>query len=466
MMSKTVKSKTVYIHTIGCQMNVYDSRHMAQLLVSLGYEQTPLLETADLIIMNTCTIREKAEQKVFSFLGRLATLKKKRPELLLGVGGCVAQQEGKHMLRRMPHLNFVFGTRAIPRLPNIIKHVLKEKCQVVDIDLTKEMSEPGTPKKIRSDGSPTRFVTIMRGCNNYCAYCVVPHVRGKETSRPSAEILDDIHALVDSGVKEVTLLGQNVNSYGKKEGRCSFSELLTEINKIHGLLRIRFITSHPKDFSDDIIHTFKNLDKLCPHLHLPVQSGSNRILKRMNRNYTRELYLEKIEKLRALCPQVAITSDFIVGFPGETEADFNESVKLIKSVEYDSLFVFKYSDRPNAPATHFSNKISELKKQNRLKQILHLQAQITEAKNTMLLGSTQLVLVDGHSKMNPTLNTIQWTGRTPTNKVVNFANDTSGRSGESSLIGRLIRVKIEKTLSHSLRGKQIGMGVTKPVTMI
>jgi len=453
----TPPSKHVYIHTIGCQMNVYDSGHMQRLLYPLGYEPSTSPETADIIILNTCTIREKAEQKALSFLGRLAPLKRKRPDLIIGVGGCVAQQEGKKILRRMPHLDFVIGTRATLRLPDIVRRITAGERRIVDIDLADGIFE-GVPYDYRPDNaSPLPFVTIMRGCDNYCTYCVVPYVRGRETSRSAEDILKEIRNLVDSGVREVTLLGQNVNSYGKREGLCSFSQLLARVNDIDGLLRIRFTTSHPKDFSDEVISAFQTVEKLCPHLHLPVQSGSNRVLKAMNRKYTRERYLEKIEQLRTRCPGVAISSDILVGFPGETTEDFDETMTLIKSVEYDSLFVFKYSDRPNAPSAHFTAKISDADKQFRLERVLNLQEQITRRKNAVLMGSTQTILVDGRGKAPPEANCVQWSGRTPTNKIVNFEPRDLESIDKADLIGRLVAVKIERVLSHSLWGRPIGV---------
>jgi len=298
---------------------------------------------------------------------------------------------------------------------------------------------------------------------------VVPYVRGRETSRSPEKIVKEIEGLVNSGVREVTLLGQNVNSYGKKEGLCSFSELIALINEIDGILRIRFTTSHPKDLSDDLIFAFKENEKLCRHIHLPVQSGSDRVLKRMNRKYTRALYLEKIYKLRNLCPDISITSDFIAGFPGETKADFNETLDLIKTVEYEGLFAFKYSDRPNAKATLFAQKIPDQEKKERLKKLLELQEVISRKKNQALVGSTQEILVEGFSKKmssvlskagktkinEPLPNDIQWTGRTSTNKIVNFNLESSSVSCGESFIGSIVNVEIEKALSHSLWGKYL-----------
>ncbi len=450
-MNPKPSDKTIYIYTIGCQMNVYDSEQIESVLRPQGFVPTPFLETADVIIVNTCTVREKAEQKAFSFMGRLSDLKRQRPGVILGVGGCVAQQEGRRILSRMPHIDFVFGTRAIYRLPEIIEQVQKTRCRIVDIDMRAEIDAYPSKAAIEENGAVSRFVTIMRGCDNYCAYCVVPYVRGRETSRHPDRILEEIRGLVAGGVREVTLLGQNVNSYGKKEGLCSFADLLYRVDRIDGLYRIRFTTSHPKDLSDDLMHAFRDLEKLCHHIHLPVQSGSNRILKKMNRKYSREVYLEKIEKLRALCPEIAITTDIIVGFPGETRQDFQETLELIKAVEYDSLFAFKYSDRPNAPAVRFPEKVDENGKKDRLARVLELHKQISRRHNNALIGSVQTVLVDGHSKRNRRLDTVQWSGRTSTNRIVNFA-DNGVQGMPPDLLGLLIPVRIETASTHSLRG--------------
>ncbi len=443
-------------------MNVYDSEQIAARLAALGYQQTGSLEIADLVIVNTCTIRAKAEQKAFSFLGRLARLKIKKPGLIIGVGGCVAQQEGDKILRRVPYIDLVFGTQAIDRLPLLIRKIENKRCRIVDVALTEKPRQPDALPDRRLDGSVSTFVTIMRGCDNFCTYCVVPHVRGREISRHPDRILEEIRGLVQSGVKEVTLLGQNVNSYGKKEGLCSFAELLSRVNSIEGLLRIRFTTSHPKDFGNDLINAFKTNEKVCDHIHLPIQSGSDRILKRMNRKYTKALYLDKITKLRDTCPGIAITSDFIVGFPGETEADFNRTMDLIKLVQFDGLFAFVYSDRPKAPAVQFKNKILEEEKRERLQILLKLQENFTRMKNQALVGSVQPILVEGISKkqssgsFNRSQPIVQWTGRTSTNKIVNFYHNDTPQSDADIFAGKMVRTKIEKAYAHSLWGKPVG----------
>jgi tRNA-2-methylthio-N6-dimethylallyladenosine synthase len=456
-----MNTKYLYINTIGCQMNHYDSDQIAAVLRPLEYKVTPLMEMADLVIVNTCAIREKAEQKVFSFLGRLADMKRSKPDLLIGVGGCVAQQEGAGIIERMGHVDLVFGTSAISRLPRLIEQIESERCRVIDVDMSEGIDEFDFAGSESDHEKVTSFVTIMQGCDNFCSYCVVPYVRGREVSREPEKIINEIRTLVKAGVREVTLLGQNVNSYGKKEGLLTFSRLLELVNEIDGLLRIRFTTSHPKDLSKDLMFAFKDLEKLCKHIHLPVQSGSNRILAMMNRKYTRELYLEKVKKLRTLCPEIAITSDIIVGFPGETKHDFEQTTELIKAVKFDGLFAFKYSDRPNATATRLPEKISEQEKKERLKEVLDLQAYYTTQANEALVGSEEKILVEGYSKKQKVVDLhsgrqdFQWTGRTSTNKIVNFVQSDGGMHGDEIIAGKLISIRIMKAFPHSLWGEPV-----------
>ncbi len=447
-------------------MNVYDSEQIALQLAATGYQQTSSLEKADLVILNTCTVRAKAEQKAFSFLGRLARLKKKKPGLIVGVGGCVAQQEGAKILERIPHLDLVFGTQALDRLPGLISKIEAKRCRIVDVSMSEHPDLFDAAPAAQNHNQVSRFVTIMRGCDNFCTYCVVPYVRGREASRHPDSIIKEIRWLVESSVKEITLLGQNVNSYGKKEGLLSFAELLVRVQAIEGLLRIRFTTSHPKDFDQDLINAFQTNEKLCNHIHLPVQSGSNRMLKRMNRKYTKELYLDKVTKLRDTCPEIAITSDMIVGFPGESDADFDETLDLMRKVEFDGLFAFMYSDRPNAPATQFKANISEQQKSERLQILLELQETYTKKKNKALIGSIQTIIAEGFSKrqssgsLDKPNQAAQWTGRTSTNKIVNFYhNDIPGNCGDI-FPGKLVHVKIEKAYSHSLWGKPVEIEIT------
>jgi tRNA-2-methylthio-N6-dimethylallyladenosine synthase len=442
-------------------MNVYDSGRIVEGLSALGYQLTDSPARADVILLNTCAIREKAEQKAFSYLGRLADLKKKKPSLIIGIGGCVAQQEGENVIRRVPHVDLVFGTHAIGRLPGMIQRITRRRCRVVDVEMSATIEERIPDSAPVEDGEPCRFITIMRGCDNYCAYCVVPYVRGREISRDPDAIVAEIESLVASGAREVTLLGQNVNSYGKKEGLCSFPQLLQKVDAIEGLCRIRFTTSHPKDISDELIRAFRHLGKLCRHIHLPVQSGSDRVLKRMNRRYTRERYLERIDALRGACPDIAVTSDFIVGFPGETEADFEDTLELIRQVRFDSVFAFKYSDRPSAPAAGFPDKLPETEKAHRLSRLFDLQATITQEKNERFVDTRQTVLVEGESRRQSgngpedSGKRIQWTGRTSSNRIVNFSFENGLPRFHGELVGALVDVHVKRALAHSLWGNPI-----------
>lgn len=447
-------------------MNVYDSSQIARMLALSGYEVTPFMEQADLIFLNTCSIREKAEQKVYSFLGRLARLKRKNGDLIIAAGGCVAQQEGSKMLQRMPHLDLVVGTHAYHRLPLMIQKIESKKCRIVDVELAETIDEEEpfiNPAKDGEDNGVTNFVTIMRGCDNFCAYCVVPYVRGRETSRDPANIIQEVKMLVSNGVREVTLLGQNVNSFGKKEGKALFPELLSRLNEIKGLLRIRFTTSHPKDLSNDLINAFGKLNTLCHHIHLPVQSGSDRILSLMNRKYSCRQYIEKILKLRRVCPDIAITTDIIVGFPGETSDDFKQTLDLIQEVSYDNWFAFKYSDRPQTRAIKLTDKLSEDVKADRLQQVLEKQKKQTFLKNQTLIGTTQTVLVEGTSKREKNrpseidCHKVQWSGRTSTNRIVNFLTDNGAGLGDSIFPGALVSVRINEAYANSLFGRAMSV---------
>ncbi len=456
-----MRTKTFFIHTIGCQMNVYDAERMASGLAGLGYVPALSAEDADLVMVNTCSVRDKAEQKAFSILGRLEADKRRRPGLIVGVAGCVAQQEGERILGRAPHVDIVLGTGAVDRLAGAVRQVESGRRRVLDIGMGVEGESPELPDAVES-GSVTRFVTIMRGCDNFCTYCVVPHVRGREVSRPPERIIREVESLVAHGTREVTLLGQNVNSYGRKEGMCSFVELLERVNAVSGLQRIRFTTSHPKDLTGELIRAFGRLGKLCPHIHLPVQSGANRILARMHRGYTREGYLDKVSELRDSCPEIAITSDIIVGFPGETDLEFEETLDLIGRIEFDGIFAFMYSDRPSAPARHLTDKVPAPIQKQRLHALLEFQEAVTLAKNRALVGTVQEVLTEGPSKRPSAGGTrgrsnAQWSGRTPGNKIVNF----SGRPqfpGDGPRSGQVVAVRIDKALAHSLRGVAVDGG--------
>jgi len=439
-----MKKKHLYIETFGCQMNVHDSEQMAVVLRDLGYEQTEDSAKADCILINTCSIREKAEQKAMSELGRLMKLKEKNPDLIIGFAGCLAQHLGERVHRRVKNVDLVFGTHNIHRLPEMIARVQKERKSITEIGFSSSLHSLGifAPPP---NGTISAFVSIMQGCDNYCAYCVVPYLRGPEMSREAQDIVGKIEKLARCGVREVTLLGQNVNSYGKKSGReGNFAALLKKINEIEGIERIRFTTSHPKDLSDELISCFGSLRKLCSHIHLPVQSGSNRILRRMNRGYTAEGYLEKVARLRQVCPEISITSDIIVGFPGETQKDYQETIDMMEKIRFDSVFSFKYSERKGTAAQALTGKVPEAEKRLRLRELQALQDRHTQEKNTSLEGSIQEVLVEGQSRNSRQ----DVTGRTRSWKIVNF-------EGGSELIGRTVPVRISRGYLHSLRGKRI-----------
>ena len=435
--------RSVYLKTFGCQMNEHDSENILDLLESINYKFTPDPKKADLILINTCTVREKSEQKFYSLLGRLKKYRK-NGRVLLGVGGCVAQQEGERLLKKAPYLDLIFGTTNINRLPELIEAArITGKVQIATEFQENSHSFPKSRCSVSS--KVKAYVTIMQGCDNFCSFCIVPFVRGRERSRPSGEILAEIRKLVEMGIKEVTLLGQNVNSYGLScSGELSFPELIREINRIEGLKRIRFTTSHPKDLSEELINCFGELEKLCPHIHLPIQSGSNRILEKMNRGYTREEYLSKVDKLRRVCPEIGITTDIIVGFPGETEADFQKTLDIVTEIEYDEFYSFKYSDRPMTRASQFTQKLPDQEKSQRLSILQELQKPITLKKNKELVNKKLEVLVEGKSKKNPK----RLTGRSGTNKVINF-------EGPSGLEGKIVQVEILEAYPHSLYGRMV-----------
>ncbi len=438
------KSKGLYLTTFGCQMNEKDSERIVGLLKGLNYRLTDSADKADLILINTCSVREKAEYKLYSTLGRYKRLKEQRGTII-GVGGCVAQQEGERLLQRIPYLDLVFGTHNIHKLPELVREIEEKRLRICKTEFYTEL-EPDESFAIDEGNKVKAYVSIMRGCDNFCSYCIVPYVRGREMSRRSDAILDEIRRLAEKGVKEVTLLGQNVNSYGKNlEGEISFPEFLRRIGTIDGIERIRFTTSHPKDLSDELIYTFLEVDKLCNHIHLPVQSGSNRILKAMKRRYTREDYLRKVEKLKKVVPGIAISTDCIVGFPGEREEDFEDTLSLLKEVEFDSIFSFKFSPRPMTEASKMGDQVPEEVKLRRLQVLQDLQKGITLKKNRALEGRVLKVLVEGKSKKDDR----ELTGRTECNRVVNFP-------APEDLIGRIVEVRIEKAFANSLKGSIIG----------
>jgi len=440
-------TKKLYIQTFGCQMNVHDSEQIAALLKPCGYEETDRASRADVILVNTCSIREKAAQKVYSQLGRFSLLKKDKPGLIIGVGGCLAQQFGKKMLQRVPFVDLIFGTHNNHLIPDLLERVKTARSPVVETAFRESVPSIGF-HAVPPKGAISAFVTIMQGCNNFCSFCVVPYVRGREESRKPEAIVEEIRVLAEHGIREVTLLGQNVNSYGSTLGDGSnFPKLLREINRIDGIERIRFTTSHPKDLSDELIECFVSVEKLCGHIHLPVQSGSDSILRRMNRRYTKADYLKKVEKLRSTCPGISITSDVIVGFPGETDADFEETLHLMREVKFDGLFSFQYSEREGTAALAYRDKVRDCHKRERLRFLQALQDEHTLEKNKNWVGQDVWVLVDGYSRNSRS----EVSGRTTTNRIVNFR-------GESSWIGETVAVTITDAYLHSLHGERFEGG--------
>lgn len=436
--------KRFYIETYGCQMNEADSEYMASVLLSLGYEGAQDIKDANIILVNTCSIREKAESKVLSFLGRVHPFKKKNGTIL-GVCGCVARKEGENLFQKAPYLDMVFGPHHISRLPDFIDAVLKNGAKVVEVSDRSSYERDSdliVPTGLRA------MVPIMQGCNNFCSFCIVPFVRGREVSRSKEEILNEIKSLVSKGVKEVMLLGQNVNSYGNDLGlKNGFLNLIEEVDKIDGVERIRFTTSHPKDLTDELISAYGRIKKLCNQIHLPVQSGSDKVLSLMNRKYNIKTYLSLIEKLRKASPNIAITTDIIVGFPGEEEQDFQDTISLVKNVEYDGAFSFKYSARPKTKAATMPHQISEDVKQRRLEELQFLQKEITYKKNRQLEGKILPVLVEDVNKRNNN----EFSGRTTCFRIVNFISPSSN----ANIIGKTVNVQITKGLKNSLKGEAI-----------
>lgn len=422
-------------------MNQHDSEKMGGLLAARDYLPARTMGEADLIVLNTCSIREKAEAKVFSQLGRLKPLKEKNPQLLLALCGCIAQQEGEKLLKKFPHLDIVLGTTRLEELPSLAQQARREKKKLVDVAMT-ERPEVSSASGALRESRLQAWVSIMEGCNNFCSYCVVPYVRGPERSRSSLDIVREIEELATQGVKEVTLLGQNVNSFGETHEE-NFPRLLRRINEINGLERIRFTTSHPKDLSTELITAMTQLPKVVEHIHLPAQSGSSRILSLMNRKYTREEYLEKVKRLKESIAGIAITTDIIVGFPGESEEDHHQTISLLKAVEFDNIFSFKYSPRPRTKASQMVDDVPPQVKSRRLQEVIEVQRIINQKKNQTLVGTVQAVLVEG---LAPKKNRHLLTGRTGGNKVTHF-------SGAEDLVGKTTRVTITHAYPFHLQGE-------------
>jgi tRNA-2-methylthio-N6-dimethylallyladenosine synthase len=445
-MEKTMQKK-VFIKTFGCQMNEYDSDKMADVLnASDGLIKTDRPEDADVILLNTCSVREKAQEKVFSDLGRLRELKRNNPDLLIGVGGCVASQEGAAIVKRAPYVDMVFGPQTLHRLPEMISQRRATGHSQVDISFPEiEKFDHMPPAKV--DGV-TAFVSIMEGCSKYCSYCVVPYTRGEEVSRRFEDVLTEVAGLAEQGVKEITLLGQNVNAFrgAMADGEIAdFALLIEYIAEIPGIERIRFVTSHPKEFTQRLIDTYAKVPKLVDHLYLPAQHGSDRILSAMKRGYTVLEYKSVIRRLRQVRPNITISSDFIVGFPGETDADFEALMKLITDIGYDNSFSFIFSPRPGTPAANLQDDTPHEVKLKRLQQLQAVVEENIGKISAAMVGTVQRILVEGPSKKNPA----EFQGRSENNRVVNFAAGPNG----ARLIGQLIDVKITETYTYTLRGE-------------
>jgi tRNA-2-methylthio-N6-dimethylallyladenosine synthase len=425
-------------------MNKYDSDSISQALTNSGYEQTQRMHDAHVILINTCTVRKKAEEKALTLIGRLLPLKRRSPDRVIGIVGCVAQDKGMDLFQRFPYLDLVLGPRNIHRVDEYLSQIKAGGERICAVDIT---ADPVVSARYNGfvQGRVTSFLKIMEGCDNFCTYCIVPYVRGRERSVSAKQVIDEATYLVSHGVKEITLLGQNVNSYNAKgNGEPRFPRLLRELDGIPGLKRLRFTTSHPKDLSDELIRCFGDITTLCSHIHLPVQSGSDKVLRLMHRRYTRDTYIRLIERLRNTRPDIAITSDMIVGFPGEMEDDFEKSLRLIEEIQFDNLFSFRYSERQRTLASQLPDKVEETEKQRRLYALQERQREITLSKNRLLEGTTQEVLVEGPGKRGGE----QLTGRTPGNKVVNF-------SAKTNLQGQLVTVNIIEGRQNSLLGEII-----------
>ena len=435
--------KKVFIKTHGCQMNEYDSAKMLDLLSEKEeFTATDTPEDADLLVLNTCSIREKAQERVFHQIGRWKKLKDKNPNIKIAIGGCVASQEGKKLSQRAPAVDIVFGPQTLHRLPNLYKEASDTEKKQIDISFPKIEKFDYLPQS--SSDSVTAFVSIAEGCNKYCSFCVVPHTRGHEVSRPVEDILVEIEGLASRGVREVNLLGQNVNNFkGSFEGeKKSLAFLIEKVSKVNGIDRIRYTTSHPFEFKDDLVDLYKDTPELVSHVHLPVQSGSDRILKLMRRRYSAASYLELISRIRENRPGISFSSDFIVGFPGETDKDFQDTLDIVEKVGFDESFSFIYSPRPNTPAAGMEDNVSKDIKKERLTILQHKLNELSSKISRKMVGSLERCLVLGVSKKNPG----ELQARTENNRVVNFATD-------ANVVGKFVNLKIVDQLTNSLRGK-------------
>jgi len=438
-----VSAGKVFIHAYGCQMNKLDAELVLGALLREGYEQCAAPDEADVILYHTCSVREHAEERVYSNVGKLKFLKRRKPEIVIGILGCMAQKDTSRIFKRLPHVDIVCGTREFSRVPEFVEEVRRDRHHVLScnedirVDLTRDVAT--RPNHFQA------YVSVMRGCDNYCAYCIVPYVRGREISRPMADVVEEVACLVDDGCREITLLGQNVNSYGKSfRRRDALADLLPALDKITGLDRLRFVTSHPRDMSRSILEAVRDLPSVCEHLHMPAQSGSDRILAAMNRRYTSAQYRDLVALARDLVPDIAILSDFIVGFPGEAAEDFEQTAALMRDMRFQNSFVFKYSPRPGTRAAEMEDDVPWEEKKRRNVELLDIQSGINLEMNRRLVGKEVEVLVEGVSKRDPD----RLTGRLRTNHIVTFEEP-------ASLAGEIVRVRISDATPLTLSGRRV-----------
>lgn len=434
--------KKAFIGVYGCQMNISDAERMEGQLKTIGYERVEEMEGADLILLNTCCVRETAEDKVYGKIGEIKHLKRANPGLIFGITGCMAQKESDGLIKRAPHIDFVLGTNKVHELTHVVQEIERERGHIVDTQLGETELPDDVP--VARGGKFSAWVPIMYGCNNFCTYCIVPYVRGRERSRLPEDVVQEVREAVAQGYKEVTLLGQNVNSYGKDHKQADFADLLKMVDEVPGIERVRFMTSHPKDLSDKVIAVIRDGEHICEHIHLPVQYGSNKLLKAMNRVYTVESYKDLVRRIRQEIPNASLTTDLIVGFPGETEEDFAEMLAFLKEIRYDSAYTFIYSKRSGTPAATMENQVDDKVKHQRLEQLMALQNEISLEINQGLQDKVLEVMVEGPSKNDADT----WTGRTRTNKIVLFAH---GDEQE----GDFINVKITQPQTWVLKGERV-----------
>ena len=437
-----LQKKRAFIGVYGCQMNISDAERMEGQLATLGYERTEDMARADLILLNTCCVRETAEDKVYGKIGEIKHIKRANPALIFGITGCMAQKEGEALIRRAPHIDFVLGTNKVHELKAMVRRLESaRRGPVVDVLLGDAPLPENVP--IERTGRLSAWVPIMYGCNNFCTYCIVPYVRGREHSRRPEDVVREVEEAAAQGFKEITLLGQNVNSYGKDHKLASFAELLLMVDAVKGVERVRYMTSHPKDLSDAVIDAVRQGRHICPHFHLPVQHGSDRILRAMNRVYRKDAYRSLVERIRAAVPDASITTDLIVGFPGETEKDFEELLDFLREIRYDAAYTFLYSKRSGTPAATMEAQVEDSVKKERLHRLMEVQNEISLEKNAALKGTVQEVLAEGPSRTDEDV----WTGRTGTNKIVLWRK--KGQETE----GDIVRVRITQPQTWVLKGE-------------